>query len=688
MVTFFQGFPGQQSVPGTLNFAVSPQKPRSTSEAESETSMSEASSEDLMPSQEAPDGEEESAKKKEKKSKGLANMFSVFTKGKKKKKDQPRLSDLEVQPKPRPELDGPLPTVEELKEALEHGRLEVAWQVLALERQLEAAAAAGGTSNEELVWRQSKVEALYVLLCDQVLGVLRRPLEAAPERLSQALAVVSQEELEDRRASGGPLAAALEATRPRRWLQRWRGVVAEVAAERLDAQPATAPEGRSEAESRFLHMGRTMKEDLEVVVERLKPLFPDEFNVVRTYAESYHYHFASHLCALAQFELCERDTYLLLLWVQNLYPNDILNSPKLAQELQGVGLGSLLPPKQIRLLEAMFLSNEVTSVKQLMARALELESQRWTQDVAPQSLDGHCHSELAIDILQIISQGQTKAENITSDVGMQIKQLLLVELAALLRSYQRSFDEFLEKSKLLRNYRVNIMANINNCLFFRTSVEQRWQISHDSLNRLLEPLKDLKAHGFDTLLQSLFLDLKPLFKKFTQTRWANPVETLEEIITTVSSSLPEFSELQDCFREELMETVHLHLVKEYIIRLCKRRLVLKTAEQQQQLARHILANADAIQGFCTENGSTATWLHRALPMIAEIIRLQDSSAIKIEVATYATWYPDFSKGHLNAILAIKGNLPSSEVRSIRNILDINTGVQEPPRPLFSLIKVT
>ena len=42
---------------------------------------------------------------------------------------------------------------------------------------------------------------------------------------------------------------------------------------------------------------------------------------------------------------------------------------------------------------------------------------------------------------------------------------------------------------------------------------------------------------------------QPLFKKFTQTRWANPVETLEEIITTVSSSLPEFSELQDCFRE-------------------------------------------------------------------------------------------------------------------------------------------
>lgn len=49
-----------------------------------------------------------------------------------------------------------------------------------------------------------------------------------------------------------------------------------------------------------------------------------------------------------------------------------------------------------------------------------------------QSRGGH-YALLTHCSLQIISQGQTKAENITSDVGMQIKQLLLVELAALLR---------------------------------------------------------------------------------------------------------------------------------------------------------------------------------------------------------------------------------------------------------------
>ncbi|XP_032143189.1 tumor necrosis factor alpha-induced protein 2 [Sapajus apella] len=689
MMTYFQGFSGHQSVPVTVDFPRSPPKLPSTSEAESETSMSEASSEDLVPPLEAGAAlyreEEKAAKKKEKKkSKGLASVFSVFTKGKK-KKGQPSSAEPEGAAGSRQGLDGPLPTVEELKAALERGRLEAARPLLALEREL-AAAAAGGASAEELVRRQSKVEALYELLRDQVLGVLRRPLEAAPERLRQALAVVAEQEREDRQAAAaaGPGTSALATTRPRRWLQLWRCGVAEAAEERMGGRPA---EGAEVPESVFLHMGRTMKEDLEAVVERLKPLFPAEFGVVAAYAESYHQHFAAHVAATAQFELCERDTYMLLVWVQNLYPNDILNSPKLAGELQGVGLGSLLPPKQIRLLEATFLSNEAANVKELMTRALELEAQRWAQDMPPQRLDGHCHSELAIDIIQIISQAQVKAESITLDLGSQIRQVLLVELLAFLRSYQHDFNEFLERGKKLRSYRANVIANINNCLSFRTSMEQNWQVPQDTLSLLLGPLAELKSHGFSTLLQSLCEDLKPLFKRFSHTRWAVPMETLEKIIATVGVRLPEFSELQDCFREELVEAVHLHLVKEYIIQLSKRRLVLKTAEQQQQLAGHILANADAIQHFCTEHGSHATWLQPALPTLAEIIRLQDPSAIKIEVATYATSYPDFSKGHLSAILAIKGNLSNSDVKSIRSILDVSTGVQEPSRPLFSLIKV-
>lgn len=162
---------------------------------------------------------------------------------------------------------------------------------------------------------------------------------------------------------------------------------------------------------------------------------------------------------------------------------------------------------------------------------------------------------------------------------------------------------------------------------------------------------------------------QPLFKRFTQTRWAAPQQILEEIISTVAERMPEFSDLQDCFREvrgcwaasggtrrqacvwahpdalfrsgirpsldlafgevvgshgparsptqELLEAVHLHLVKEYVTRLCKRRLVLKTAEQQQQLAGLVQANAQHIQQFCTQSVSpcpprTLPWQWAAL----------------------------------------------------------------------------
>lgn len=104
MMTFFQGLPGQQPVPGTLDFPGSPQKLRSTSEVDSEASMSEASSEDLLP----PLGRDEEGTVKKKKPKVLANMFSVFTKGR--KKGQPSSSEPEGRTEPQPGLEDRLPT--------------------------------------------------------------------------------------------------------------------------------------------------------------------------------------------------------------------------------------------------------------------------------------------------------------------------------------------------------------------------------------------------------------------------------------------------------------------------------------------------------------------------------------------------------------------------------------------------
>lgn len=51
----------------------------------------------------------------------------------------------------------------------------------------------------------------------------------------------------------------------------------------------------------------------------------------------------------------------------------------------------------------------------------------------PQPWSRWAAAQLTTSPLQIVSQGQAKAESITLDLGMQIKQMLVMELAAFLR---------------------------------------------------------------------------------------------------------------------------------------------------------------------------------------------------------------------------------------------------------------
>ncbi|XP_074069267.1 tumor necrosis factor alpha-induced protein 2 [Macrotis lagotis] len=692
MMTFFQTTLGDQP-----NTTMSPQyesglsppgrKTSAVSETESDTT-SLASSEDLSHKEGGSTPYKEKEKKKKKK--GFRKVLDVFSKGiRRMSHPGPTAEVPEKEVKP----DAPPPTVEELYSALKQGQLCMSHHLLTLERALVQDTS--GMNEEDLIRQQSKVESLYTLLQSAVLQVLHRPLETEPALLLQALSIILEQEQEDQRVMAearGP--SVLATTRPRHWLKQWQEDVKDFVEERMTRLPSSAldeprPKGmevNSEASQDFLHMGKTMKEDLLLVAQRLQPLYPTEFNVFRTYAECYHNYFSSQLISMVQFELNEQDTSLLLLWVHNFYPNDIINNPKLSGLFQGIGLGSLLPLNEIRKLEVTFLSNETANVQELMMRGLELEVKKWSEDKEPMNLEGFFHSELAIDIIQIISAAQINAENITKALGKKMKPLLMSKLSSFLKSYQQAFADFTEKSKQ-KHYRATIMANINNCLTFRTYTDSEI-LEKDLSAYIFHPLHEIEQSGFNILLQDLFLALKPLFKRLTKTSWTTHEETVAEIIKVTSDRLPEFKALRKRYQEDIMEAIHLYLVKEYIIQLSKKRLVLRTADLQQTLAQQILNDTKNIQCFCDQNESPATWLEPALRTLAEIIRLQDISAIKIEVATFASQFPDFSKGHLGAILTIKGNLSNSEIKSIKNILEVRTPSTNSSKALFSLIKDT
>ncbi|PKU33382.1 tumor necrosis factor alpha-induced protein hypothetical protein [Limosa lapponica baueri] len=53
--------------------------------------------------------------------------------------------------------------------------------------------------------------------------------------------------------------------------------------------------------------------------------------------------------------------------------------------------------------------------------------------------------------------------------------------------------------------------------------------------------------------------------------------------------------------QAIIEKIHAHLVKEYIVRLLKKKVSLKTPAQQQNLAQSVSKNAADLEAFCTSN---------------------------------------------------------------------------------------
>ncbi|XP_077179872.1 tumor necrosis factor alpha-induced protein 2 isoform X2 [Paroedura picta] len=577
-------------------------------------------------------------------------------------------------------------TVDQIRELIHEKKLFEAGQHLLM---MEKASYAE-QSKEGKGAARSEIEAAYGLLKQEALRVIKTSVRMAPvnpELLQNTVRAIAEQVKEDKTAALEK--ANVLSVRPRLWKEAWKEMIQESVTERMQVPPFDGVEGLSATAHSFLHMGKAMKDDLITVVQHIKPHYPNDFRVCCVYAECYYQCFSSQLEGIAQFELGSGDNALLLTWVQNIYPNEIKKHRVLEKELEEANLGTLLPLKQIKHLEETYLINELESLKRCLARCLQMEVTRWTQGREPEKLDGHFHSELSIDAIQAVYGGQKRAKDITPDLGKQIAPLLLVELLTFLQSYKKELERFLKDNKQRQHFEATVIANINNCLSFRTHTEENTMPGQNAVKHQISVvLHEIQNAGFEVLLQGLFQELQALFKKFTQKTWLSCSSIMNEIIGCASNHMATLRTLKEPFRQAIVEKIHLHLVREHIARLVKKKVSLRSAEQQGQLSQVIQTNAATLHAFCTENGSNARWLEPVLPRLAEIIRLQHTDAIMVEVGGLASQYPDISKKHLAAILYFKGNLSTSETRGILSVLDIHLSATLPPTSLFSDIKLS
>lgn len=170
-------------------------------------------------------------------------------------------------------------------------------------------------NDEETLGDQTEIEDLLELLYQEVLSIIQSSISIAstqPQLLNNAVkTIINWTEEEEERSIHSRL---------RTWKEEWRNTIQKSVEERMKEPPLVNNKDLSTIANNFLHMGKTMKDDMITVVQHIKHHYPEHFQVCNTYAKFYHHYFSSQMEMFAEFELSKEDIYLLLSWVQNLYP--------------------------------------------------------------------------------------------------------------------------------------------------------------------------------------------------------------------------------------------------------------------------------------------------------------------------------------------------------------------------------
>lgn len=208
--------------------------------------------------------------------------------------------------------------VDHIRELIKEKRLfEAGQHLLMLEKE------SSGEQSEGKGVDRTEIECVYGLLKEEALSIIKISIRIAPtnpELLQNTVRAITEQVKEDKRTELEKASGKVSSIRPRQWKEAWKETIQECVAERMKVPPYNDVEGLSATAHSFLHMGKTMKDDLIMVVQHVKPHYSSDFQVCCVYAECYFQCFSSQLEAIAQFELGSGDNALLLTWVQNIYP--------------------------------------------------------------------------------------------------------------------------------------------------------------------------------------------------------------------------------------------------------------------------------------------------------------------------------------------------------------------------------
>ncbi|XP_035240758.1 tumor necrosis factor alpha-induced protein 2 isoform X1 [Anguilla anguilla] len=605
----------------------------------------------------------------------------------------------------------PLSVLEILKLVTKRDLFLADTHILELEQECEVTAAPLGVSSpgvaaaEELTSPGSKdggrrkakdVELLYEALQKEMWDVVRESLRCptAGPNLSLVVQVLQQEEQADRDWAQREAATAPAGPRPRQLKQRWKEAVAEAA----DASLPQQVEAQAGQLAVYLERLRSrVVEDLGAACRNAVPIYPEEYAAFQVYAQSYHKAVTRRLHTITSAALQVTDTYSLLDWIYNIYNRDVLNVVSKPTPINRSQLGPLLPSETVDKLELDCLNSVRDKVTNELSQVLDNEEKRWTEMLQVEEYQ----SSLARTVIQRLQVDLDRSASINRDLGSRVAHCSLNGLADFLYSFKKKVEIFhetqIESAERVDGYISTTIAQVNCCPPFRNFVQRCSQgaseVSEDSARRANASLDRIVHQGVKVLADRLFENIRPFFDKLVKRKWLNNTDAFDAIIAIIKEHFKKFHRMDCPPYQTLVSEVHRRVLIEYLRAIMRGRVICTSLRMRKRMASRLRDESKQLKVLFKDLESTSSWLDSAVPHLSEIILLEDTPSIQMEVGVLVREFPDIRKKHISAILNIRGMTRQAERQEILNIVkDIENSDSltqlSRDRALFSEVPVT
>ncbi|KAF7699997.1 tumor necrosis factor alpha-induced protein 2 [Silurus meridionalis] len=552
-------------------------------------------------------------------------------------------------------------------------------------------------SSKDSGRRKAKdVELLYEALQKELWDVVRESLRSptAGPNLGLVVQVLQQEEQADRdwissegAVPGGP--------RPRELKKRWKEAVTEAANENLPKSDVVLP---GELAAYLDRLRIRMVEDLGAARRNVVSVYPEEYDAFQVYVHSYHQAITCRLQNITNGELQITDMYSLLDWLYNIYDRDVIGTVSITSPINRSQLNPLMPAEMVDKLELDCLNYVRGKVTNELSQVLDEEEKRWMETLHIEEYQ----ISLSNTVIQRLQGDLERSAAINRGLASRVAQCSLNGLADFLYSFQRKVEMFHEGlvnvfGEHEDGYVAKTIALANCCPPFRSFVERCIHsdpaVSEDSGRRANTALDKIVNLSVRVLNDRIFEHIRPFFDKLVKRKWLSNTEAFEQIVSLIREHFKKFKRMEVPPYQVLVGEVHRRVMTEYLRAIMRGRIICTSLKMRKRMAGRLREEGKNLKALFKELESTASWLDSAIPHISEIILLEDTPSIQIEVGVLVREFPDVRKKHVSAILNIRGMTRQMERQEILNIvkdIENSDSLSQMPREraLFAEVPVT